>query len=468
MATVPFNTDLTVKPMQVQSPMTGLSDMLNLARGIQGYQQAAEMNPLQVQQLKQQVEQAAATNPLELQRIRAEAEKSRFQLDMDQNAKLYQLFGAYANDPDIVSGDRAKVGEKLLEIKNEAASLFADVPDAERKVNSVFDRLIAKSVKAPESIPQAFKNAIQFGVGAQGQQALQTPQLTTSGGQPALFRPGPGAVEPVQIAPQGGPQMGAAGAAPQGVTPTQMALPYKVRQPGDVTPLSLGEESDRAKNQAYRQNLTNRQLDLAKARRNLDEVIKEATKLDPESFWTKGLAGDVNRKLSTMLGDVTYKQLSKDLANAQIANIQAVGGSMDTVAGQQLARIANGDETYPPEVLINIARRTFAELTDVDLQAKGAEKFAKKYGDNNLNYFKQKWAENSDSKVFEAISIFNSVKNPQERQKALDATLGAPPERKRFKSEQEYNTMMDAYQKMRNEFANKYRNIKKLSETGEL
>lgn len=449
MATAPFNTNLTVQPMQVQNPMTGLGDMLNLAKGIQSYQQAAELNPLQVQQLKQQVQQAERLNPLQVQQAAAQAEQARFQLDMDQNAKLYQLFGAYANDPDINSGNRAKVSEKLLEIKNEAASLFADVPDAERKVNSVFDRLISRGVKTPEAIPQAFKNAIQFGVGATGQQALQTPQLTTSGGQPALFRPGPGAVEPVQVAPQGAPQMGAPSAAPQAVTPTQMGLPYKVRQPGDITPLSQGEESDRAKNQAYRQSLTTRQTDLSTARRNLDEVIKEATKLNPESFWSKGLAGDINRKLSTMMGDTTYKQLSKDLANVQIANIQAVGGSMDTVAGQQLARIANGDETYPPSVLINIARRTYADLTNLDMQAKGASNFAQKYGDNNLNYFKQKWSENADSKVFEAISIYNSVTDPAERKKAIDALMGSDP-------------------KKRADFADKFKNIKKLSETGEL
>jgi hypothetical protein len=447
MATLPFNTNLTVQPMQTQSPMTGLSDMLNLAKGIQSYQQAAELNPLAVKKAQMEVSQLEATNPLALQKARAEAEQARFSLDSSQNAMLYQLFGAYANDPDINSGNRAKVGEKLLEIKNEAASLFADVPDAERKVNSVFDRLINKSVSTPDAIPQAFKNAIQFGVGASGQQALQTPQLTTSGGQPALFRPGAGAVEPLQVAPQAAPQ-GAPTAAPaQAAAPT--GLPYKVRQPGDITPLSQGEESDRAKNQTYRQSLTTRQTDLSTAKRNLDEVIKEATKLDPESFWSKGLAGDVLRKIKDRMGDTTYKQLSKDLANVQIANIQSVGGSMDTVAGQQLARIANGDETYPPSVLINIARRTYADLTNLEMQAKGASAFAQKFGDANLNYFKQKWSDNADSKVFEAISIYNSVKDPAERKKAIDSLMGDNP-------------------KQRNEFADKFKNIQKLSQTGEL
>lgn len=449
MATAPFNTNLTVQPVQTQSPMTGLSDMLNMARGIQSYQQAAQMNPLQVQQLTQQVEQQQKLYPLQLQQAETQAKQAKFSLDAAQNAKLYELFGAYANDPDINSGDRAKVGEKLLEIKNEAASLFADSPEAEKKVHSVFERLMQKGIKEPEKIPQAFKNAIQFGVGASGQQALQTPQLTTSGGQPALFRPGPGSVSPLQVAPENAPASQQNAPMPAGSSAIQSQLPYRVRQPGDITPLSQGEESDRAKNQTYRQSLIARQTDLSTARRNLDEVIKEATKLDPESFWSKGLAGDLARKLKTMAGDTTYKQLSKDLANVQIANIQAVGGSMDTVAGQQLARIANGDETYPPSVLINIARRTYADLTNLDMQASGAAKFAQKFGDNNLNAFKKLWADNSDSKVFEAISIFNNITNPAERQKAINELMGSDP-------------------KKRAEFAQKYKNIKKLSETGEL
>jgi hypothetical protein len=251
----------------------------------------------------------------------------------------------------------------------------------------------------------------------------------------------------VQVAPQAAPR-GAPTAAPaQAAAPT--GLPYKVRQPGDITPLSQGEESDRAKNQTYRQSLTTRQTDLSTAKRNLDEVIKEATKLDPESFWSKGLAGDVLRKVKDRMGDTTYKQLSKDLANVQIANIQSVGGSMDTVAGQQLARIANGDETYPPSVLINIARRTYADLTNLEMQAKGASAFAQKFGDANLNYFKQKWSDNADSKVFEAISIYNSVKDPAERKKAIDSLMGDNP-------------------KQRHEFADKFKNIQKLSQTGEL
>jgi hypothetical protein len=185
----------------------------------------------------------------------------------------------------------------------------------------------------------------------------------------------------------------------------------------------------------------------SQSKRNLDEVIKVATELNPESIWSSGALGTLNRKFSNFVGDPTYKQLSKDLANVAISNIQAVGGSLDTVAGQQLTRMANGDETYPPAVLLNIARRTYADLVNANMQAEGARKF--KYGDNNMDVFRQAWNNNADSKVFEAISIYENVQDPAQRKKLIDELLGSN-------------------QKTREEFAKKYKNIKKLTETGEL
>ena len=82
-------------------------------------------------------------------------------------------------------------------------------------------------------------------------------------------------------------------------------------------------------------------------------------------------------------------------------------------------------------------------------QAEAAQKFASKFGDNNLNAFRQEWNKNADSKVFEAISIYQNVQDPAERKKLIDGLLGSN-------------------QQTRKEFAEKYKNIKKLTETGEL
>ena len=100
-------------------------------------------------------------------------------------------------------------------------------------------------------------------------------------------------------------------------------------------------------------------------------------------------------------------------------------------------------------MLLNIARRTYADLTNLNLQAKGAQAFASKFGDNNMAKFRQEWNNNADSKVFEAISIYENVQDPEQRKKLI-------------------NELMGSNQKVRDEFAQKYKNIKKLADTGEL
>jgi hypothetical protein len=126
-----------------------------------------------------------------------------------------------------------------------------------------------------------------------------------------------------------------------------------------------------------------------------------------------------------------------------------MGGSMDTVSGQQLTRMANGDETYPPSVLIGIARRAYADLTDLDMRATAAQKFSQKFGDANMNAFKQQWAANSDSKLFEAIAIEKSNLPVAEKKKQFKELIGNDP-----------NVLKDLQQKKKN--------LEKLTATGEL
>jgi hypothetical protein len=276
---------------------------------------------------------------------------------------------------------------------------------------------------------------------------------TTAGGQPILKPLGGGMVQPQGgtqpnvIPPQGGGQP--QGAPQGGITPTQMQLKYPVRKAGDVRPFAPNEETDTKTGATYLNSLTTRQTDLSASRRNLDEVIDAAIKIDKEDLFSTGVLGALTRTVKGWAGDPKYKQLSKDLANVQISNIQAQGGSLDTVAGQSLMKMASGDETYPPDVLVNIARRTYSDLTNLDMQATAASKFAQKYGDSNLNTFKRMWSDNADSKVFEAMSVFENVKDPAKAKAEIDKLLGDNP-------------------KKREEFFKKYNNIKKLTATGEL
>lgn len=242
----------------------------------------------------------------------------------------------------------------------------------------------------------------------------------------AIERPLAGAEPNIpRAAPAGGPIATAQAPtiAPTVTPPAQAAerppLLYPVRKPG-IQHAELPEENiDRQAGARFRDNLVARQSELTTARRNLQEVIKTATKLRDESVLPEtGVVGAAKRGFANLIGDPTYKQLSKDLANVQIANMKAMGGSMDTVAGQQLTRMASGDETFPPEVLLSIAQRANADLTNIEMMATGLQKHAQKYGDANTKRFQQMWASNADSRVFELMNIQRDIQNPAAQEAA--------------------------------------------------
>jgi len=497
---------------------TSLNDLLGSVSNLQQFQQQQQLNPIQLEAAKLQLQQAQQMNPLTLQKAQMEIEqakqtnpldvltkelavkkaqgtlepeitvaqelanqakittkKEQFAFDKDYNQQINQIIGGYKNDPRLKSNDPKEVFGVIKDAEDQVKQLTKSDPDGEIKTEMRFAPIknLVTSGKH-DKVDQVFSNLIQTGISPTSQQTLQTPQLATVGGAPATFTPATGGATPLNInQPQGGPQ-GMAQGGPQGgplpqgfgmpqgmpgmsqgVTPTQMSLPYPVRRAGDIRPLAPNEQIDTENGAKYRNSLTTRQTDLATSKRNLDEVIAQADKIAKESTKIFGLdtatgaLGGLSRTYANIVGDPKYKQLSKDLANVQIANIQAQGGSMDTVAGQQLQKMANGDETYPPDVLKNIARRTYADVQNLDMQATAASKFAQKYGDNNLNAFKRLWSSNADSKVFEAISIFENVKDKAERNKAINDLFGNDP-------------------KARQQYFQKYNNIKKLTETGEL
>ena len=91
----------------------------------------------------------------------------------------------------------------------------------------------------------------------------------------------------------------------------------------------------------------------------------------------------------------------------------------------------------------------YADLTDLDMRATAAEKYAQKFGVANMNAFKQLWAANSDSKLFEAMAIEKSNLSPEQKKKEFKALIGDNPA-----------VLKDLMQKKKN--------LEKLTATGEL
>jgi len=228
---------------------------------------------------------------------------------------------------------------------------------------------------------------------------------------------------------------------------------YPVPQAGQPRAQNPQEEVDRTFGAQYRTGLKQIQQAYPAVRQNYDKLVDQAEQIAGTTFFG-GSAGTAERALKAKLGSPEYQQLSKDLANAQIAQIQATGGSLDTVAGQSLAAHANGSVVYDPKVLIDIARRNAANLENSYGQSFGADKASEKYGDANVNRkFRTEWNKNANNNsVFEMQYIYNRAKTPEE---------GAANVAKYIK---ESKLSADK----RKELATKYQNLQKLRNEGSL
>ena len=109
-------------------------------------------------------------------------------------------------------------------------------------------------------------------------------------------------------------------------------------------------------------------------------------------------------------------------------------------------------------MLADIAKRAKADLTNIDLQGQAAQKFAQKYGYNNINTFKQMWGDNADSKLFEMRAIHGDANMSEaEKKAARDKLLGITP-----------NMSAEDKKKILAPYVKKNSVIEKLVETGGL
>ena len=246
--------------------------------------------------------------------------------------------------------------------------------------------------------------------------------------------------------------------------PIAPQLMFPVRQPGtNYAPLP-NEATKTTEGGQYVSNLIDRKKNLVTDRRNLDEMLKQVEKVKEETPKVPGtnpasnLINATIRKASVATSDPQYQQLSKDIANMQISNLKAAGGSMDTVAGQQLQAHANGTEVYDPDVLLNIGRRAKADMKNLDLQTDAASKFIKRYGPNNMDTFKKIWGDNADSKLFEMMNHHeDKTMTPEQKKMKRDELIGITPDMSAEKKKE-----------LLKEFQDKNNVIQKLVNTGGL
>lgn len=405
--------------VQAPTPMS-LGDMVNLARGVQSYQQAEQLNPLAVQTAKETLTQSQVKSEQDVMALNQKKFKhiADSQISMINNP----LVIAAEQNPNAVNKE-----ELVKQITQNGVNTAKALGIPQGQAMELLQPYIQLAQTNPSGLRQYYKERHIQGLdeGARSS-VLGNVGVSTQPAAPA-----------------------AAPATPTGQPQAALKLPYPVRSAAQSYVPEPTEAKDQAAGQEYRNNLISRQSVLSTDRRNVEETINQAEKMAGQlTFKSGGFLGDVERRIRTAVASEDYKMLAKDLANLQMSNLRTLGQGGNTVAGMDLTRVASGDETVPPETLIKIARRAQADMTNIDMQANGAEQFKNRFGDNNMNAFKQAWNANADSKIFEAMNIIRDVESPEERQKRLKELFPT--------------------QAKHQEFLTKYRNIKKLSETGSL
>jgi hypothetical protein len=501
------NISLGVKPIDF---LGNAGNLLTVARGAQALQQEQAMNPIQQEKARIELGIARDTQAAEIARQKAlsgsavTAEKAAgkaFAGSVEET--LRQNFAPLLQSSAYQDVTRDPKTAITLARKAKDAAIRAGVPadDAEIFTASLYNEIgNAQQSKNPALVNEwLFRNIMGSQTPSRQQELMMpagTPQAafggvpgsvvaTPEGAQFMPTRIEPRQQMPAQQMPQQGVQTGgvpfstgiqqrpvdlslsetgpaakqgagvplmqpAAPAQSQGVTSTQMSLRYPVRTGGPFAPLQ-GEEADRETGLKYVNGLVSLQPQMQTTRRNIQEVVSKASEIEKNAYRSTGVLGAAERKIREFVGDSNYQQLSKDLANLQISLIQSKGGSLDTVAGQGLAAHANGDKTYAPDVLKSIARRTYGDVLATEAEGAAADLFRQRYGDANHAAFKQLWSKNSDSRVFELMGLEDLVQDPKEQEKVAREVIlkGLSP-------------------KQIDELTKKYRNIKRLRETGSL
>jgi len=444
-----FNIDPSIA-LKVNAPQgMSLADMLSVARGAQDFKQRQKLNPVELQQAESVLQQNLAAEELAKKTLQPKIEQQKFQT---------QSAGTQLNT------------QQLENTRKHTENIIQNISTLMTKPDLSRDDIISRATEInknaggnEQSLNQSLAGLPEKGDITAYRSWLAQNLTKAIGAQSQLDKLAPAGVYPSQlpnVEPQNAPTQPVASSSvtsenmnkPVHSQPSQ--LPYPVRTPTTVTPYAPTEKVDQDAGFKNRNILVDRQSNLTTDRRNLNEAKQVAKELLSEE-WNRGAGfmGMAGRNISTFLGTEMgekYKQLSKDLANVQISNIQAKGGSLDTVAGQQLTRMANGDETYPPKVLLNIISRAQADMTELDLKATAAQKFSQKFGDNNFKAFQQMWSKNSDSKIFE---LYNIAKDPDLSAKDKEIAKAR---------------LFPKGEKERKVFIEKYMNIKKLEETGSL
>ena len=428
MADYQFNTNLGPTAQQG----TNIADMVNLARGVQAYQQSQELNPLAVQKAKMEIEQAQKLNPLAVRQQTAQTGTAELGLSSAQTEKLYGLAGGVLNDPRLKSKKPEEVMGALYEAQQRASTY--GLP--KETVDGVFNPLFQTAQKRPEAVKQAINNIVQSRLPAESQTALQMGGTVEINGVKYQYAPASGKLEQIG----GGAAPSAVPAAP--TAPSTPSAPFAtsemrglVRQDmpvasGGVPQMNTQQTArydEGQKIQAESTSLAQAAQEAKQTSRKIKENIAAASGSKP---------GQLIRSAGKFIaGSEELDELVKNLADNQMRQAALMGASQATDQARQVVALANGSENITAGALAQIVQRADATSTALEKFNKGLNKYFEKSGAYNgpihARNFKQTWADNYDPRIFMVQNVNSSDMSPAEKQAQLQLILKGTSEQER-------------------------------------
>lgn len=440
---------------------TSLADMMNMASGVQNYQQAQQLNPLALRKAAAETmvseqtaptriaEQQAQTETAQTGANTAKLENARKHLENVKRESIKLLSEPTLTYDDVikhykqtienVGGDERALKQAIALIpktnntnilKKWIAKDFTGALSAENQIERLFPT--AQMVETGgKKVPTYMGSELSFTTpGTQAGPAIETtiqPQIVEVAGvkyyaQPSKVPNGQPTLTPVGGEGQTQPAAGTAPPAPANAPATSNVKKLVVQdmpvQAGGITQLNdyqkpryesgakLIQESVAAAAAATEGEETSRQI---------KKTIGAAAGSAPGQFLRK--AGQ------WIAGNPEVEILAKNLADQQLRNMQIMGAKTD--AASEDVKASGGKTDLTREGLQAIVDRTDASNTAV----KAFQKGLKKYADQGINgivhadKFKQEWGDNYDVRIFKAMNIDRSnmskVQKDLERQKLI-------------------------------------------------
>jgi hypothetical protein len=419
------------------SPPTGmsLSDMLSLSRSNLAFQKEKELFDAATEQAKAQsktavvgAEVAEATkastiskSQSEAERLGIEAKKAGVDFNVHQANLVKSNLGQYLTDPDFITGNTAKITEKLKDTQS-----FLSKNGVEDKAG-LGEQLISLASSNPKEVYQTIKNYVTGGTNA-NQQGLINPQPTTINGVQYQVTPATAELKPLGETTPSGQQVSEQPQMPTEQPPVGQPPTKAVQAPSLITnevivPRNTGvQQLNTQQRQFYDEGFVAKrdaqsQVIPAKEGR---QTVRRVIELSEKAASSK-LGQLVERGEKLVFGSTELDELTKNIAALQIQNAAVMGVKTDQQT--QNVATASGSINISPEALRDVARRTDASNTAVIKYNDALKSYEQKRGQThayiNTRSFKDAWASNYDPRIFMVQNINSSGMSKDKKQEEI-------------------------------------------------